>query len=476
MSRVEIERLRRAVTQLETSYERALEQIEERYANRIDVPLQEVRGQGREIALEAHARAYLLDHLLNALGWKVCETDLMLIEDAVDSIAEVEGHQRRLDYHGREHDNGRSLLIVESKRPSVQLPASRDGDISGLLGKALKQIQLGSKISVSILWAEILKSAKSYVSRVTTTTGRAPERFVISNGEWFAVFTDVNATLLAQEQESATITIFRDLSDVMRRLDEFYQLLSYQTLSGYIPPQHPAAVTEFVPDQQEVLCARVVDVDYVRYGERQPMISLRVGIWVRTTQGAWVFFNKEYSDPFLILSDDKAKLEVALSGINQRAGDLITALSSDRRIRFLTQTEIEEYPPPMQGSGQFGKRQSPLFEAVGNSASRTKRYRVITTDKIHHLADDNSFDQCPYHEWGGCKPGDRAGSIAITAPSCEPPCFFPSGSPFHCAHASVHTGRRNKCLLLAFEEFLCCRRCTFLDRCWPDKSAMPCLK
>jgi hypothetical protein len=29
-------------------------------------------------------------------------------------------------------------------------------------------------------------------------------------------------------------------------------------------------------------------------------------------------------------------------------------------------------------------------------------------------------------------------------------------------------------LLLAFEEHLCCRRCVFLSRCWPDTAAMPC--
>ncbi len=474
MTRVEIERFRKAVTQFGASYERALEQIEQQYADRLGVPRQDMRGRGREIALEAHARAYFLDHVFDALGWQVHSTDLMVIEDAVDPSDDADGHQRRLDYHGREHHTGHSLLIVESKRPSVQLPPTSDGNISGLLAKALTQIHRGSDIPVTILWTKILKSAKDYVKRVTAATGRIPEKFAISNGEWFAGFSDVNATLLATNPEAGAITIFRDLNDVARRVDEFYELLSYQALSGYIPPQHPAALVEFVADHEVALCARLVEVDYVRYGERQPLISLRVGIWIRTSQGVWIYFHKEYPDPFLILSDDNSKLSIALSEVKKRSDDLLTSLSAQRSIQFLTQTEVEGYPPPAQGPKRFGALQSPLVEIMDRNLFGSQRYRIITNDKANFLADDVSFDKCPYHDWGGCDVGDREGKGPISAPSCEPSCFFPSGSSFHCAHAEIHIARRNKCLLLPFEEYLCCRRCNFFTRCWPDSANMPC--
>jgi hypothetical protein len=472
MSTAEIERFRRAVNQLLVSYERSLERLEQLHASRNGIPLQDVRGRGRDIALEAHARAYLLDPLLSALGWQVDTTDLMVIEDTLETADQGEGHRRRLDYHGREQNGGRSLLIVESKRPSVQLPTTRDGNIGGAIGQALFQVRLGRDIPVSALWTEILTSARDYAERVTKNSGETPERFVISNGEWFAVFPNVDATLLAKDPEVATIRVFSNLSDVGKRAAEFYQLLSYQALSGYIPPQHPAALEEFIPDRKEALCARVVDVDYVRYGDRQPLLSLRVGIWVRTNQGAWVFFRKDYPKPFVVLSDDGAALSGALIEINDRANDLLESLRARCPIRFLTRREIEDYPPPEMDSKPFVSRTTAFVEII-----ETNRYRMITAEHAHYLVEDESFDQCPHHEWGACKQsGDAVGLSPIAAQSCDPPCFFPSGSRYHCAHAGIHASRRNKCLLLPFEEYLCCRRCVYLARCWPEDSAMPCVR
>jgi len=42
MTRVEIERFRKAVTQFAASYERALERIEQQYADRLGVPRQDI--------------------------------------------------------------------------------------------------------------------------------------------------------------------------------------------------------------------------------------------------------------------------------------------------------------------------------------------------------------------------------------------------------------------------------------------------
>jgi hypothetical protein len=478
VNRAEIETFRQKVWDLLARYERGLRDIERDEARRREVGPDSLEGRGREIALEAHARLYLLDPFLSELGWDVQTPDAIVIEDGVDPAgADGNVHRRRLDYHGRDSAQGQSLLAVEVKRPSVQLPEADGKTISGWLARALGMINSrpkAAKKDLPVAWREILESATDYVKRILEEYGNTPTRFVLTNGEWFIVFSDLNATLLARDPVAGEIDVFLDLRDVTARADRFCALLGYDNLSGYIPPQHPAALPDFVPHGQEAVCARFVEMSYIRHGERQPLISLSVGAWVRTPRGAWVLFRKTYPRQFLVLNDDLDELASRRGALHERAESLLADLQNHRSVRFASRDEFEGSPGEI-GVGQAEERLSALVRDLGRGSDGQDRYRIVTLDQALYFTDDRTHDGCPFHSWGPChEDGDAVGDSPIVAPSSDPRCFFPSGSPYHCSHAAIQARRNHVCLLLPFEQHLCCRRCVFLARCWPDAVAMPC--
>jgi hypothetical protein len=76
--------------------------------------------------LEAHIRAYLVNGFLSALNWRIMPDDCLpniVPESPVQSLER--GTTRFLDYLGIDNDASRPLLLVESKRPYVQLPGTQ---------------------------------------------------------------------------------------------------------------------------------------------------------------------------------------------------------------------------------------------------------------------------------------------------------------------------------------------------------------
>jgi hypothetical protein len=471
VNRGEVETFRRRARDLLDRYEHALEEIEKDEARRLDVPLEKMAGRGREVTLEAQTRLYVLDPLLQELGWEVQAAAAIVVEDNVEPARdEADAHRRRLDYHGRDNDQARSLLAIEVKRPRVRLPATGGRSLADWIADALGTVNAGGAgvEKLPAEWRRILASLVDYVKRIVAAYGDAPTRFVLTNGEWFLVFRDLKATVLARDPEAGKIVLFSDLADVIARADEFCSLLAYQDLSGHIPPQHPGALPEFVPEGAVATCARFVDVSYTRHGERQPLISASVGVWIRTPKGAWILFQKNYDKQFLVLSDDRDELATRRQQLNTRAEDLLADLRNHRELRFASREEFEGAPEP--GIPAPGDEPSVLMRELG-----TDRYRIVTTEQLLFFTDEGAYDACPYHNWGACRAdGNAVGESAITAQSSDPRCFFPSGSPYHCAHAAIQARRNHVCLLLGFEEHLCCRRCVFLSRCWPETAAMPC--
>jgi hypothetical protein len=475
VNRAETETFRGRARDLLAHYENSLAQLEQDYARQNGLDWNDVKGHGREIALEAHARAYVIDPLLNALGWNVSSPGVIVVEDGVNAAQDnQDGHRRRLDYHGRENYEGRSLLIVEAKRPEVGLPQPGTEHLEELIAQSLATIKASGTPPVSAAWREILSTAIDYAKRVMDRFGEAPKTIAITNGDWFVVFDDVSATLLAEEPASTQIVVFNGLNDVAIRADTFCTRLSYSSLSGHVPPQPPEALANFIPEGHEAICARVVDVSYGRHGDRQPILSMRVGMWIRTPSGAWILFRREYRHNFVLLHDDQTILRTSRDELTRRAEDLFNALARHRPIRVASTEEFETSPPARLGLRRSAARTSSLMQDL-ESDRYADSYRVVTVGEVLFITDDATFDSCRYHDWGTCRTsGQAVGGAPIVEQSTDPRCFFPSGSPYHCAHAAIQARREAICLLLAFEQRLCCRRCAFLRKCWSDTAGMPC--
>jgi hypothetical protein len=302
VSRAEVVTFRRKILEIREEYEQCLEQIEQDLARRKGVSCENVKGSGRDVALEAHARAYLIDPILRELGWDVSSSHTIVIEDPVEPVAGSDkGNRRFLDYHGRDNAKGRSLLVVESKRPNAKLPHLDKGDVPTYIAQALKGIHTANPKATKLPgeWQKWIETLIDYVRRTKDQFGHTPARALIANGGWFVVFRDVEDTLLSGEPATQEILVFKNWDELDTRLESFYSLLNYRALSGHIPPQHPSALGEFIPEGEEALCAHVVDISYVRHGEKQPAVSIRVAASVRTTKGASILFRKSYDEEFI---------------------------------------------------------------------------------------------------------------------------------------------------------------------------------
>lgn len=475
MTLAKVDTFKRRVRELRKKYGHDLEQIEQDFARRNRVSFQDVHGRGREIALEAHARVYVIDPLLKELGWNVSNADMLMIEDTLEPIVNAsEGNRRFLDYHGRDNTEDRSLVILEAKRPNAALPDPDKRDVPLFIAQALGDIHAANLKGPKLpgKWQEWLTTLIDYVRRSKDQFGHMPVRVTITNGEWFVIFNDVEATLLSKHPSPGNILVFNNLDDVEVQAEKFYDLLNYPSLSGHIPPQHPSALPDFISTDEEVVCAQVVDVSYVRHGARQPAISVRAAVWVRTTMRAWVLFLKAYPEEFLLLSHDTEDLKKRLKQLAERAENLIKELRNSCPIRLINAEEFEKQAANAKfKGGPSRERGSPFIREIDEDL-----YRVTIGDNFLYFLMDREYDRCPFHSWGSChEKGDAVGTSPIVAPCSEPRAFFPSGSVYHCAHKAIHNHRKDFCILLCFEEYLCCRRCAFLQRCWAKGSTkMPC--
>ena len=77
--------------------------------------------------LEAHAREFMVNSVLEALNWRMSIAGDEYLPNLVpEAPLQSVGRDttRFLDYLGLERETDRPLLIVESKRPSSKLPGS----------------------------------------------------------------------------------------------------------------------------------------------------------------------------------------------------------------------------------------------------------------------------------------------------------------------------------------------------------------
>jgi len=109
---------RRISAYYERNFGPRLSQIRRQYAG---------RPEERRINdhLEIHARTYFVNAFLAALNWRLdkqASDDLPSLVPEVPIRSEERGSIRFLDYLGLERETTRPLLIVETKKPSADLP------------------------------------------------------------------------------------------------------------------------------------------------------------------------------------------------------------------------------------------------------------------------------------------------------------------------------------------------------------------
>jgi len=430
--------------------------------------------------LEIHARTYFVNAFLAALNWRLDKQACDSLPSLVPEVP-IRSEERRsirfLDYLGLERETIRSLLIVETKRPSAVLPraSAPAATYSEIVSRGLAGEHLLGE------WNNWLKTLKDYVRSAQKRTQECPRRVVITNGDWLILFLNpCDAFLETGSCNPSDILVFENRSDIERRFNEVFCNLEHQQVLG----EHQALTLGELPS-----LAEGAKVDRVLHGLRllyikeprihqqitpfNPVIKVAPVVFLRTRYGAWLRVEsppKEY-----ILPRKYEDLPKHLNEVEQTALRLFSEIN-DRLGHSLQARALAIHYEDEVG-----------FSALpGVQEINADEFLVLTGDKTHYLLPEPSVPECPYHDWHACQ---RDGAPSNPGPllnqSVEPRSFFVSGKPHHCAHRDatnakanvITTANRSRCgtrsgqegqafcEIWRFEQHLCCRTCAFEEVC-----------
>jgi hypothetical protein len=150
-------------------------------------------------------------------------------------IASLEkGTIRFLDYLGLERHTQRPLLVVETKRPSAQLPrlSRPSGDfLSPHLPEVISRGLAGEPLVGQ--WPEWLSTLRDYIRFVHARANQAPRRVLLTNGDWIILFLDpCDAFLEGGTYDAEHILAFSKRSEIEQRYTELFRFPEHGTVVG----------------------------------------------------------------------------------------------------------------------------------------------------------------------------------------------------------------------------------------------------
>lgn len=433
------------------------------------LPAGSLSMRGKELVNEAQVRRYILDPVLNCLGWDVNTPTRALVEAPAESN-EAGAHRRFLDYFGRSTDESASasLLIVEAKRLSLDIPSHDPGISSKDAVLAALRTYRNSISDVSVEWKKIFDAATDYVNRlIDASSAGPPKRFMLTNGSWYIVFLNPVRTLANQVIDQGDILVAKDTDDACSMAQELYENLSYEALCEVVPRQSCTDLLRFIKTTGNPLSVSLaVEVSTGDVGVK-PMMSMTVVANVLVPSGSWVRFgqNPDTEDPVYLIKE--AEMPAHMAELKRRADALLTSLEGQHPIAVVDAANYES---------TRGARVPTFPATVLLSKDGMNRYVLHLGNSAEPLLQSTDFDSCPFHAHANSHAAGLAiPETPILRPSSTPSAYFPNGSVYHCSHRTVHSIREDRCPIRALEDFLCCRKCSLQTRCWPTGfDSFPC--
>lgn len=451
-----------------------LPQLERGYEAARGLPPHSLSGRGRELSNEAQARTYVIDPILNELGWKVEETGRSIVEAPAESNVSGE-HRRFLDYFGREAtgENVRSLLVVEAKRLSLALPNGAAGQPPNIVVINAIRTHLAdpenSLAGLDTEWHKILQSIVDYVRRLEESAELgAPKVFLLTNGDWFITLLKP-AEIFAGDVNPNNVFVSENLEAAASQAHFLQEHLAYENLCDNIPPQHWSSLQHFMVGadiENPLLLSWAVEVVNKPWPGVQPLIGMTIVANIRVPNGGWVRFrSREDEDDRVTLLKD-GQLDSYMDALSDNAETLLSQLSQYAAFKEISATEFE---------ASIGA--TPTLPSTSLLSFEGKYNYVwhLGQDRRPFLA-QTPFDECSYHAHNKCNDeGAPAYPAPILAKSMSPVAYFVNASPMHCAHKVAQANRETRCQVNALDEFLCCHRCALHQRCWPSGlGSFPC--
>ncbi len=439
--------------------------------------------------LEHTTRRYLVDEMLTGLGWNLGRLTREMVEEA----RVQDGTTLFLDYLGVNPDKRTPLLIVEAKawaKPfvtsseaaSAKLGSRNYQSPEALIAAAIEHCKAGGKPDESpviLEWASWIQKLHQYVRAVHERSSHKVKRVAITAGRWLVVFTDPFATFVEHGSVSTvTIRIFRD-REVVERSDEIYDNLAKEILDDD-PPEfvQPGQLQAYLTAADVIRLFRALWVARRRDGahfDSFPQINLYPAVIVQR------------SDDKLIVVVDPPRARIPVphryEGIAEHiarvaeGSDLLLRTISDELGTVFDVSPLTSFPGfPVASMLKAGTRTvpSPIFL---RSSITANDFLLATGTNSHYLLRQPVVLQCSGHSWSDCHTlRENEPAAPIVDRSFEPASFFTTTEPHHCAHRQVHHRRNERCHISPFEEFLCCRACTFQENWWAqaELDRLPC--
>lgn len=481
-------KFRRVRADYNNIFSRQLQKLRESLAG---APQQDVDRE--DLNLEAHARVYTVNALLEALNWRM---DVQAHEMGPNLVPEAalksleRGSRRFLDYLGIERDTSVPLLVLESKRPSAELPRIRDVDRDAVHSVTNYSVVVSAGLrgaALALDWNEWLGTLRDYVQSVHTQAGMVPPRVAITNGDWLIVFLDPADAFLADGTiDAAKIVVFAGSvsrhpdvgqavqSEIESRYTEVFEHLEYHRVLGKTDDVELGALTFHVEGK---------NVDQMMHGLRlqydsmqtvyaiSPSIHVSPVLLIRSCFGAWVTLK---SGQEFMIPHDQEQLAAHLASVGTAAQGLL-AQANDRLGTIVPATDLANH---------FGDATSfDGLKAFRDVSPDT--YVVATGNNTHYLLAEPSVPVCPFHDVNASVAQGVGPDVPIYARSVDPRAFFKSGEAHHCAHRQVHVAKASAitaanqelcglrsggvgqafCEIWKVDQYLCCRACAFQSAC-----------
>jgi len=457
-----------------------------------------IRPEIKEEWLEHHIREFFIDHFLKILNWN--SSPLSKLDNYLFNSNNITGEVRVksvktekvrfLDYLGFEYKYSEliSLLILEAKRPNIDLPKINMGS-SSELKYAIAQFYAEKKSrnnfdnhlqvkSITKEWRVFLNTAEDYIKSVKKKTDQYPLRYVMTNGKWIIIYEKPNVIIESTdyEQIAKTISICYDEIDILNRAGEIFNLLDFYSLTSktiHIPPNQ---ILFYIASEQIKSVTKGLTIHYSKipsYNNPTPCWSIKT----------FVLLIAENYNTIMVVSAKKDSVRI-IDGLNvfdkihEHGSNLFKEVEStlgDNSRVF----SVQEY-----SNVEKLFRHRPWVKCLTENTINEdcEIFEIITGNTFTMVFESDC--PCKYNYDHECDP--PADETPLRSSSVTPRSMFGDGSEFHCAHGNIFNLKisqvleinRNRCgprsakdgeafcELYSFEQYLCCKCCVFHEVCF----------
>jgi hypothetical protein len=439
--------------------------------------------------LEHTTRRYVIDETLTGLGWNLDRLTREMVEEArVHDDTTI-----FLDYLGVNPERRTPLVIVEAKawaKPfitsseaaSANLGRRNDQSTTSLIAKAIEHCKEGgapANSPVLLEWAGWIEKLHQYVRSIHQQSGHKVKRVAITAGRWMVIFIDPFSALVEPGMVNTNhIRLFED-GEIIERSDEIYECLAQEILVDD-PPEiiQPAQLSAYASGADVLRVYRALWVARAEAGahfDSFPQINLYPAILVQRQDGVLIAVLDSRRER-LSISHRYDDLGEHIAMAEQASNSLLDSVKRELGIA-LAPSPLNSFAGFPSGSRLNAAPIGPTSSEFLRSSARANEFLLLTGTESHYLLAQPVVQACSGHSWSDCHAlRENQNDAPIMERRFKPASFFTTNEPHHCAHRQVHQRRDRRCQISPFEEFLCCRACTFQTICWTQQelAQLPC--